>query len=331
MKAVLLREFGGPENMYIGETEKPTLHDHPDYILVKIKAAGLNRSDCSQRMGHYPPPPGSSTILGLEMAGIVEEVGSNVKKWKQGDRVLSLLSGGGYAEYCIVHSEMAIEIPEDMSFEEAAGIPEAFLTAFQALFEIGKVEDNETIIIHAAASGVGISAIQLAVVCKTNVNVIVTARSEEKIKFCKELGAREGINIQNEPWLDKMNQLTSNKGVDFVLDFIGKDYFSQNLQILKMDGRLVILSFLSGPVVSEVDLSPILRKRLNIIGSTLRNRSLQYKINLTHQFYQFAWDAIRSKRISPIIDKVYHWEQISEAHQHMEENKNIGKIIINGM
>jgi len=128
-----------------------------------------------------------------------------------------------------------------------------------------------------------------------------------------------------------MNQLTSNKGVDFVLDFIGKDYFSQNLQILKMDGRLVILSFLSGPVVSEVDLSPILRKRLNIIGSTLRNRSLQYKINLTHQFYQFVWDAIRSKRISPIIDKVYHWEQISEAHQHMEENKNIGKIIINGM
>jgi putative PIG3 family NAD(P)H quinone oxidoreductase len=327
MRAVLLHGFGGSDQLYIGETQMPFIHD-PDFILVQIKAAGINRADLLQRMGQYPPH-GASSILGLEMAGIVEEVGENVKQWKKGDRVVGLLSGGGYAQYCVIHSDMVIEIPDDMTFEEAAAIPEAFLTAYQALIELGNIKENETILIHAAASGVGIATIQLALL--KNLNIFITAGSEDKINFCKNLGVTDGVNYKDGPWISKVRELTNNEGVNLVIDFIGKDYFSQNLEILKTDGRLIMLSFLSGSHVSEIDLAPILRKRLNILGSTLRNRSLQYKINLTQQFKKLAWDAFNTKRIKPIISNVFNWEQISDAHEYMEQNKNIGKIIINGM
>ncbi|MER2998526.1 NAD(P)H-quinone oxidoreductase [Pontibacter populi] len=325
MKAILVKQPGGPEQLIVGEYEQPL--PNPDELLVKVHATALNRADTLQRQGKYPPPKGASPLLGLEIAGVVEEAGINCTRYKKGDKVFGLLPGGGYAEYATIDEAMAMPIPDNLSFEEAAAIPEVFLTAWQALVWLGKLRHGERVLIHAGASGVGTAAIQLARALKAD--VLVTA-SEGKLHACKELGANKLINYQDPevPFEDEVLAYTNNEGVDVIVDFIAGPYFNQNLDCLRLDGRLVILASLGGGKVDNVDLRKILTKRLQVIGSTLRSRSKAYQIELTKDLSQFALPLFKEEKLKPVIDSVYSWEDVAEAHRYMEQNKNIGKIVL---
>lgn len=323
MKAILFDEPCSADKLYIGEFPKPEVGE--EEILVEVKATALNRADIFQRMGKYPPPTGASPILGLEIAGVVVEKGSKVFKWKTGDKVFGLIPGGGYAQYAVINEEMAMRIPDKLSFEEAAAIPEAFLTSYQAIVWLAELKAGEFILIHAAASGVGTAAIQLA--REIGAKIIITA-SAEKHFICKELGADVLIDYKSQNFKDVVLNATNNYGVDVIIDFIGANYFNNNIESLTRDGRLILLATLSGGKVNEFNVRQILTKRLKIIGSTLRSRSLDYQIKLTKDFYNFAYDKISSGSIKPVIDKVFDWADVSEAHKRMEANKNTGKIVL---
>jgi putative PIG3 family NAD(P)H quinone oxidoreductase len=323
MKAILFDEPCAADKLYIGEFPKPEVGE--EEILVEVKATALNRADILQRLGKYPQPTGASPILGLEIAGDVVAKGSKVFKWKKGDKVFGLIPGGGYAQYAVIHEEMAMRIPDKLGYEEAAAIPEAFLTAFQSIVWLAELKPGEYILIHAGASGVGTAAIQLA--REIGAKIIITA-SAEKHFICKELGAEILIDYKSQNFKDVVLNATNNYGVDVIIDFIGANYFKDNIESLTRDGRLILLATLSGGKVNEFDVRQILTKRLKIIGSTLRSRSLDYQIKLTKDFYNFAYDKVSSGRIKPVIDKVFDWTDVSEAHKRMEANKNIGKIIL---
>lgn len=324
MKAILIKAFGSADQLYIGEYPSPT--PAAQEILVKVHATALNRADLLQRQGKYAPPPGESDILGLEMAGEVVETGTDVTRWQIGDRVCGLLGGGGYAEYVTIHEDLAMPIPVSLTFEQAAAIPEVFLTAFQALYWLAKLQKEESILIHAGASGVGTAAIQLAK--QADATIFVTA-STSKQDFCLQLGAHYTIDYKKENFetvvLEKMN----GKGVNVILDFIGAPYFQQNLNILQEDGRLILLAMMGGTKLEEVQLGNILRKRLHILGSTLRARPLDYKIQLTRDFRLFAWESLENGTIQPVIDRVFDWNNVAEAHRYMESNQSKGKIVMN--
>ena len=323
MKAIIVKKPGGADQLEIGEWKKPVCGENE--ILVNVKATALNRADILQREGKYPPPINASPILGLELSGIVEEVGAKVFKWKSGEKVFGLIPGGGYAEYVVINENMAMEIPDNLSFEEAAAIPEVFLTAFQSLVWLGNLKAAEYVLIHAGASGVGTSAIQLA--RELGAKIIITA-SKEKHKVCKELGADLTIDYKNQDFKSEALKFTNNYGADVIIDFIGGSYFNRNVESLTRDGRLIILAVLSGGTVQNFDARQILAKRLKIIGSTLRSRSLDYQVKLTNDFKDFAYDKIIRGRIKPVIDQIYNWKDVAEAHIRMEENKNIGKIVL---
>lgn len=325
MKAILLKDFGGRENLYLGETERPT--PKANQLLVKVKTTALNRADIMQREGKYPPPPGESEILGLEIAGVVESVGANCTKFKEGDKVFALLAGGGYAEYAVVDERSAMSIPSNLSFEEAGAIAEVFLTAFQALHHIADLQKGETALIHAGASGVGTAAIQLAKL--QGATPVVTAGSAEKIAFCESLGAAWGINYKEQPNFDKIIlEKTGKKGANVIIDFIGGSYFERNLNLIAPDGRWVILAFMGGMFPEKVNLAQVLMKRVRIQGSTLRARSLDYKAQLTQAFSEQKLPHFETGQLKPIVDKVYNWEDVAEAHAYMESNQSIGKIVL---
>lgn len=324
MKAILLKDFGDADQLYPGECPAPQPGE--DELLVRVRATALNRADVLQRKGQYPPPPGASEILGLECAGEVETTGAAVQRWRPGDRVCALLPGGGYAEFAVVPERMAMPIPEGFTFEQAAAIPEAFLTAYQALHWLGKVRANECVLIHAGASGVGTAAIQLA--HHAGAIVAVTAGSKEKLQACRDLGAEYTINYKEEDFAPEIHEMTGGKGVDLIIDFIGAAYFQKNLSALATDGRLVNLAMMGGRMVKNADISPILRKRLTVTGSTLRNRSLAYKIELTEAFAAHAMPLFEQKKLAPIIARVFPWMAVAEAHRYMEANLNIGKIVL---
>ena len=323
MKAVIIKEFGGPEQLYIGTWPTPEIG--PRELLVRIHASALNRADTLQREGKYPPPPGASPILGLEMAGEVVQTGPEVQRYQVGDRVCGLLSGGGYAEYVAIREEIALPVPAAMDYQKAAGIPEVFLTAFQAVQWIGKLRASERMLVHAAASGVGTAALQLAGVI--GAESLATA-SAGKHGICRELGATVVIDYRSQDFVEEIKTYTESKGVDLVVDFIGAGYFQRNLEVLGMDGRLVMLAFLGGVKVPELNLAAILRKRLQVTGSTLRSRSFEYKRELTDALKNFAWPLFESGRLKPVIDSVFSWEEVAEAHRYMEANRNQGKIIL---
>jgi len=330
MKAVVVESPGGPEKLGIGEAEKPKIASE-HHVLVRVKAAGVNRADTLQRQGTYPPPPGESPIIGLEISGIVEEIGAGVTRWKVGDKIMGLLAGGGYAEYVTILESHAIAVPDHMSFEEAAAIPEAFLTAYQSIFYIAHLSDNQKVLIHAGGSGVGTAGIQLASLLK-NAAVFVTAGTQDKIDYCQTLGAAGGANYKEGPWLPKIREI-SQGGVDVVLDCIGQSYFSDNLEVLNNDGTLVEIGWLSGSTLpAGVSLNPILRKRLTIHGTTLRARPADYKTELIRSFQEFVGDQFEpGKKLKPIVAKVFTWDQVGEAHKFMEASQNVGKIILTGM
>ena len=309
--------------MQLGEWETPA--PGPKEISVKIKATALNRADTMQRRGVYPPPPGESPILGLEMAGVVEEVGAEVTKWKAGDRVCGLLGGGGYAEYCVTHEDMAIRLPDNLSFVEGAAIPEVFLTAYQALHWLAKIQAGEKILVHAGASGVGTAAIQL--IKLAGADSIVTA-SAGKHETCLDLGASHAIDYKKENFAEVIKELTKGAGVQVIIDFIAAPYFQMNLDSLALEGRLVMLSLIGGVKPEGVNLAPILRKRLQIIGTTLRARSLDYKIALTKDLQTHCIPHFASGKLKPIIDSVIPWTAVVQGHQRMESNLNTGKIVM---
>ena len=324
MKAICLKEFGGPEQLYLGE--QPTPVPAAGELLVNVHATALNRADTLQRKGHYPPPPGASDILGLEMAGTVAGWGDGVSGFEVGDPVCGLLPGGGYAQQVSLPAELALRLPANLSFTKAAAIPEVFLTAFQAVNWLAQLQAGERILIHAGASGVGTAAIQLARQAGAS-SIIITA-SARKHEFCLDLGAHHAIDYKNEDFAKRVHELTDGKGVDVVIDFVGGPNFARNLDVLAPDGRMVMLAFLGGPKVGELNLVPILRKRLKIMGSTLRARSLDYKSRLTDAFRQQFWPLFASGELRPIVDTIYDWQEVAEAHRYMESNGNTGKIVM---
>jgi tumor protein p53-inducible protein 3 len=324
MKAIIVKEPGGPEVLEWLDTPDPKLQ--PDELLVRVQATAINRADLLQRRGLYPPPPGASPILGMEMAGEVLEVGAACgSNWQPGQRVMALLAGGGYAEKVTVPAVHAMPLPDNLSFEEGAAIPEAFLTAYLNLFGLGELKEGQTVLIHAGGSGVGTAAIQLA--REAGATVLVTAGSAEKLERCRQLGATGLINYKQEAFAVKVKELTGGQGVNLILDFIGADYFDGNLASLALYGRLVLIGQLSGSKV-QLDLGQIMRRRLHITGTTLRARSLEEKATLVRQLSDFALPRFADRRLRPVIDSVFPISQASEAHYYMDSNQNFGKIIL---
>ncbi|WP_168118949.1 NAD(P)H-quinone oxidoreductase [Paenibacillus sp. HB172176] len=319
MRAIMQDEK--TKKLAVGQAEEPD----PSYgdLLVSVRATALNRADLLQKKGVYPPPPGASNVLGLEMAGVVEE---DCGAWRAGDRVMALLPGGGYAERVRIPAGMAMPIPAALSFEEAAGIPEAFLTAYLNMFQLGGLKAGQTALIHAGASGVGTAAIQLAK--SSGVQALATAGSEEKLAICSELGALQAFNYHDGPFLEKVLDATGGSGANVILDFIGASYWEQNLSALALDGRLIIIGTLGGSQIPGLHLGQLLMRRLQIIGTTLRTLSLERKRKLTAEFSSFALPRFASGTMKPVVDSIWSWHEIEEAHEHMANNRNIGKIIV---
>jgi putative PIG3 family NAD(P)H quinone oxidoreductase len=297
----------------------------PDEVIVAIHATALNRADLMQRAGNYPPPPGAPDILGLEMAGEIIQVGSQVQGWQVGDHVCALLPGGGYAEQVAVPQSMVMPIPTGWSFAQAGAMPEVYLTAFVNLYMEANVQPGETVLVHGGASGVGTAAIQL--LHASGNPVIITASSADKCAACTKLGASLAINYQEEDFVERVRTFTNGAGVDVIMDMVGASYLTRNLSLLKLKGRLVFISMLSGGQ-SEIDLGSLMRRRLRLIGSVLRSRSVAEKVEIKERFMGRFWSLLEDGSIQPVIDAVYPIIQANEAHQHMAENHNIGKIVL---
>ena len=323
MKAITINGDGGPEVLQLSEVSPP--QPTQTQLLVDVKATALNRVDLIQRRGGYPPPPGESEILGLEIAGTVSGMGEAVTGFNEGDRVFGLVGGGGYAEQAVIDYRMAMFIPDKWSFEEAAAVPEVFFTANENIFTLGRLSDGESILIHAGGSGVGTAGIQIA--HHAGARVFVTAGTPNKIDNCKALGAIAGINYKESDFVAEIERLTDGEGVDVVLDFIGAPYLARNLQILKTKGRLLQVGLMGGSA-TEIDLGIVMRKRLQVIGSVMRPQSLEEKIFITQRFVDRWLPELKAGTLRPVIDSVYPLAQTREAHQYMEANRNFGKIIL---
>ncbi len=323
MKAITFATYGGPDVLRLEDVAEPT--PAADELLVRVRASALNRADTMQRRGHYPPPPGESDILGLELAGEVEAVGANASGFKPGDRVFGLVGGGGYAEKACIDHRMAMPIPDDWDFVKAAAVPEVFFTANETLFTLGRLDEGETALIHAGASGVGTAGIQMA--RQAGARVLVTVGSEEKVARTEALGAETAINYKTTDFAARTLALTDGAGVDLVQDFIGAAYWQNNLRCLKTAGRLVLVGLMGGAKV-EADLGLIMRKRLQVIGSVMRSQPLENKIAITERFRSRWLPELESGRLQPLIDTSFPLAEAAAAHQYMEENRNVGKIML---
>ncbi|MCC7451390.1 MAG: NAD(P)H-quinone oxidoreductase [Anaerolineae bacterium] len=320
MKAIRFDRPGDPDVLYYGDAPDPV--PGADELLVRVHATALNRADLLQRRGGYAPPPGASSILGLELAG---EVIAPAGAWQAGDRVMAVVTGGSYAELATVPAGMAMRVPEALSWEQAAAIPEAFLTAYLNLFTLGRLAAGETALIHAGASGVGTAAIQLAKAAQAR--VITTAGSDEKLAYCQSLGADVTINYKTESFADRVLAATDQRGADVVLDFVGAPYWDSNLAALAIGGRLMLIGFLGGSA-GNLNLGLLMTKSLTAASTTLRRTPLQQKIALTNAFVDFALPRFTRGELKPIIDSVYPLREASAAQQYMESNRNTGKIVL---
>ncbi|RHZ53778.1 hypothetical protein Glove_437g8 [Diversispora epigaea] len=328
MKAVIVKQPGDASQLYLGEISKPTPKENE--LLVKVKSFGLNRMDILQREGKYPLPSDITDILGVEIAGIVEEIGRDVTNYKIGDRVFGLIYGGAYAEYACLNESMAMLLPDQLTFQHGAAIPEVWFTAYQALHLLAQIKEGQEILIHAGASGVGLAIVQLAKMAKAR-RIFATVGSDVKIKYVEEIGATKCINYKTEDFKEKILEFTNGRGVDIIIDFVGKDYWHKNIDCLVIDGRMILLAFLSGSNVDDVDLSVFLRKRIRVEGSNLRFRPLDYQINLRNEFYiktlPHFFDNEPSLKV--VIDREFDWTNIADSHRHLESNTTIGKVIVN--
>lgn len=302
----------------LGETERPALG--PDDVRITVSATAVNRADLLQREGRYPPPPGASTILGLECAGVVAEMGEHVTEWNAGDRVMALLPGGGYAEEIVVHAGSVLAIPDAMPDEEAAAFPEVFFTAFLNLFMLARVRKGESALVHGGGSGIGTAATTLLKLA--GVRVLVTAGSPEKCARCLEHGADVAINYRDEDFVEKA------RGVNVILDHLGAHYLPRDLEALALDGRVVIIGSMGGQRSAEIDVGQVLTKRLQIIGSTLRNRTADEKAAIISAFVVQFGEHLTAGRIRPVIHEVLPLERAMDAHRLMEASEHFGKIVL---
>ncbi|MCA9925569.1 MAG: NAD(P)H-quinone oxidoreductase [Anaerolineales bacterium] len=323
MKAIVVHE--DKRNPLLVWEDVPDIEYGPDEVLVRVRATAVNRADLLQARGSYPPPPGASEILGLEMAGTIHAVGENVEDWNVGDRVFALLTGGGYAEKVVVSADMLMKLPQEWSFAWGTAVPEVWFTAYVNLFLEGDLKAGEIVLIHAGASGVGTAAIQLALAA--GAKVFVTAGSEEKLGRCRQLGAKLAINYKEHDFLEKVLLATDNAGVDLILDPVGGSNLARNVQALRRFGRLVNIGLLGGSA-GEMNMGLLLRNRLRIIGSTLRSRPPAEKANIRRQFESGFWPLLKSGELKPVIDRTFSIQEATAAHQYVAQNKNVGKVIL---
>ena len=321
MKAVVITNPGGPEVLQMQERSMPELK--ADEVLIKVFASGINRPDVFQRKGNYPPPPDATQdIPGLEVAGIIEKTGAEVQSWKPGDQVCALLAGGGYAEYAAVHAQHCLPIPKGFSYVEAASLPETIYTVWHNAFQKGKLESGESFLVHGGSSGIGITAIQL--VKGFGARVFATAGSDEKCEACISLGADVCINYKK----DDFEKALEEEGIDVILDMIGGDYISKNIRLLRIDGRMVFINTMKGSKSEDADFSLIMKKRLTITGSTLRNRDVAFKAALTKEILENVWPLLESGKFKPVIYHEFPLAEAAKAHTLMESSDHIGKIIL---
>ncbi len=320
MKAILIRD---DKTLYQGETETP--EPRGDEVLIEIHATAINRADLVQRQGFYPPPPGASQVMGLECAGRVVAVGETASRFREGDEVCALLAGGGYAEYAAVHEGSVLPLPEGFSFVEGACLPEVFATAWLNLFMEGALQAGEKVLVHAGASGVGTAAIQL---CRSfGSPCFVTAGSDRKVEYCMELGAETGSNRHAGSFLEKAREFSGEAGVDVILDPVGAAYLEDNIHLLGLNGRLILIGLMGGSR-AEIDLALLMRKRIRLIGSTLRARPVEEKARIMGQLLEKVWPKLGAGEIRPVLDSVYSIEQAEEAHERVASNETIGKVVM---
>lgn len=322
MRCVEITEPGGPEVLKLAE--RPVPAPGAGQVLIQVAAAGVNRPDVVQRMGHYPAPEGASDLPGLEVSGVIAETGANVTRWAVGDKVCALLSGGGYAAYAVADETTCLPVPDGLPLEDAAGLPETTFTVWHNIFERGALKAGEALLVHGGSSGIGTMAIQMAKA--HGCEVITTAGSEEKCTACKALGADLTINYKEQDFVDTIRKRPT-KGVDVILDMVGGDYMPRNLKCLRPDGRLVMIAFLGGSK-TEVDFMSLMLKRLTITGSTLRSRSLNVKGEIAEAVLKNVWPWVSEGSVRPKIDRILPFSMADEAHRVMEKSDHIGKILL---
>ena len=320
MKAIIITKPGDPAVLQPAERPIPVPADNE--VLIKVKASGINRPDIAQRQGRYPAPPGApADIPGLEVSGIIEECGKDVTRWKKGDEVCALLSGGGYAEFVSAPEGQCLPIPKGFSFVEAASLPETMFTVWNNVFQRGALKAGEKFLIHGGTSGIGVTAIQLAKAL--GATVFATAGTEEKVKACITLGADKAINYKE----DDFEKVLESEGVDVVLDMIGGDYVPKNIRLLHPDGRMVFINAMKGGEMN-LNIRDIMKKRLVITGSTLRNREISFKSALAKDIEKHVWPIIELGKFKPVIYKTFPLEDANKAHELMESSSHIGKMVL---
>ena len=324
MKAILLDGFGGPEVMRLGDTARPAIG--PGQVLIKVAASSVNRPDVVQRRGHYPPPPGESEILGLEVAGTVAETAEDVDQVAVGDRVIALIGGGGYAEYASAYASHVIPLPETLSFEQGACICETYITAFLNVFLGPRLVNGETVLVHGGGGGVATAAMQLVRQLAPESRILVTA-SPGKVERVRALGAHRVIDYKNEDFAEAVRQATDNRGADVILDHIGGPYLAQNLKSLAVGGRLVVIGVMGG-AKAEINLATLMVKRQQIIGSVLRSRPVAEKAGIIAEFRRAVMPLFARSEIAPEIYKVYPLAEAADAHRAMESGAHFGKIVL---
>lgn len=326
MKAVYITEFGSPENIEIRDLPDPPALNGTQ-VLVSVRAAGLNRADLLQVAGHYPPPAGfSPNVPGLEFAGEVTAVANDVQTWKIGDRVFGITAGEAQAEFLVTDETLLAQIPENLSFAEAAAVPEAFITANDAIFTLGELRSDETLLIHAVGSGVGLAALQLAKA--KDATVIGTSRTSDKLDRCKEFGLDAAISTENDiDFAAKIDEITGGKGVDVILDLVGAAYFQENLASLVLKGRLILVGLTSGRT-AEFNLGVALQKRLTVVGTTLRGRPTHEKAEATRKFVDEVVPLLASGKIRPNLDRVYAAADVIAAYNYLGSNESFGKVVL---
>jgi NADPH2:quinone reductase len=323
MKCIEISKPGGPEVLVLAE--RPTPAPKENEILVKVSAAGVNRPDVLQRMGRYPIPPGASDLPGLEIAGEVVACGTAVKMWKIGDQVCALVSGGGYAEYCVAPEVQALPVPKGLTDLEAASLPETFFTVWSNVYDRARLAPGESLLVQGGSSGIGVTAIQIAAAMGNR--VFATAGSDEKCAACLKLGAEKAINYRTQDFAAEVKAATGGRGVDVVLDMVGGDYVPRELKSLADDGRLVFIAMLGG-AKTELDINEVLRRRLVVTGSTLRPRPVEFKGAIAKRLKEVVWPLIEAGKIKPVVYETFPLAQAGEAHRLMESSKHIGKIVL---
>jgi NADPH2:quinone reductase len=323
MTVIEVPEPGGAEAMQAGS--RPVPQPAAGEVLIEVAAAGVNRPDIVQRAGHYPPPPGATDLLGLEVSGIVVAVGEGVTEWSVGDAVCALTPGGGYAEYCVTPARHCLPVPDGYDMVQAAALPETCFTVWHNVFQRGKLQSGETFLVHGGSSGIGTIAIQLAK--QFGARVITTAGSDEKCKACEALGADLAINYREKDWVAAVKEFAGKKGVDLILDMVGGDYIQKNLSVLAWDGRVVNIAFLKGAKV-ELNLGLFMIKRQTLTASTLRAQSDDSKAKIAQELKEKVWPLVSDGRVKPVIFQTFPLRDVVEAHKLMESSAHIGKIML---